>query len=248
MIYLSVAFSLTSLIIPRYWQRQGKYFIFIFPFSGCDTKADVTFLLDSSNNVGPQNFVKELNFIKDVSNNMQVAPDKVQVSALTFGTGVNNQFYLNQYTDNMALQQAITSIPYKGGMAKIPNAIRFATGTSFSPIHGGRGDAPHVAVLLTNQPSGTIDQVKLEAQTARDNGLIMYTVGIGSGVDQSELQEIASQPDGRHMFQAQNFDTLDSLSDLLATKICNGTLRLYKTDNSYVRFSSVVKHVYNLFL
>lgn len=184
-------------------------------------------MLDSSDNIGPQNFVKELNFIKDVSNNMQVAPDKVQVSALTFGTGVKNQFYLNQYTDNAALQQAIANIQYKGGLPKVPNAIRFATGTSFSPIHGGRGDAPHVAVLLTNQPSGTIDQVKLESQTARDNGLILYTVGIGSSVDQSELQAIASQPDGRHMFQAQNFDALSSLSDLLATKICNGTYIAY---------------------
>jgi collagen type VI alpha len=192
--------------------------------AGCDTKADVTFMIDSSNNVGTQNFQKQLNFIKDVSNNMQVAPDKVQVSALTFGTGVTNQFYLNQYTDNNQLQQAIMNIPYKGGQAKMANAIRFATGTSFSPIHGGRADAPHVAVLLTNQPSGTIDQIKLESQTARDNGLILYTVGVGNKVDQSELQTIASDPDSRHMFSSQNFDALGSLSDLLATKICNGMI------------------------
>lgn len=153
---------------------------------------------------------------------MQVAPDKVQVSAVTFGTGVTNQFYLNQYTDKTAVEQAIMNIPYKGGSPQMANAIRFATGTSFSPVHGGRGDAPHVAVLLTNQPSGTIDQIKLESQTARDNGLILYTVGIGNGVDLHELQTIASDPDIRHMFQSQNFDALGSISDLLATKICNG--------------------------
>jgi len=194
----------------------------LFTISGCDTKADVTFLLDNSNNVGPQNFQKQLAFMAGVTNNMQLASDKMQVSAVTFGTGATNQFDLNQYRDTAALQSAINSIPYKGGNAQIANAIHYATGSSFSPLHGGRGDAPHIAVLLTNQPSGTIDTVKLESQTARDNGVILYTVGVGNAVDMNELQAIASDPDSRHIFQAQNFDALGSLTDLLATKICNG--------------------------
>lgn len=101
-------------------------------------------------------------------------------------------------------------------------AIRYATTTSFNPSHGGRGDAPHVIVLLTNQPSGSIDTVKLASQTARDNGIILYTVGVGNGIDTNELKAITSDPDTRHMFTSQNFDALSSLSDLLANKICNG--------------------------
>lgn len=191
-------------------------------FSVCDTKADVTFLLDNSDNVGQQNFQKELAFVRDVTNNMQLAPDKMQVSAVSFGTGATNQFDLNQYRDLSTLQSAIMSIPYKGGKPQIANAIHYATGSSFSPVHGGRGDAPHIAVVITNQPSGTIDTVKLQSQTAKDNGVILYAVGVGNGVDTKELQTIASDPDSRHFFTSQNFDALGSLSDLLATKICNG--------------------------
>lgn len=190
--------------------------------SGCDTKADVTFLLDNSDNVGQQNFLKELSFVRDVTNTMQLAPDKMQVSAVTFGTGATNQFDLNQYTDTASLQNAIMSIPFRGGKMQLANAIHYATGSSFSPVHGGRADAPHIAVVITNQPSGTIDSVKLQSQTAKDNGVILYTVGVGNAVDQKELQTIASDPDSRHMFSSQNFDALSSLSDLIATKICNG--------------------------
>ena len=153
---------------------------------------------------------------------MQIGPSKVQVSAVTFGTGATNQFYLNQYSDKVSVDNAILNIPFKGGPAKIANAIRYATGTSFSPVHGGRGDAPKIAVLLTNEPSGTLDVTKLEAQTARDNGVILYSIGIGGGADFNELRAITSDPDTRHMFKADNFDALSSLSDLLATKICNG--------------------------
>jgi len=160
--------------------------------------------------------------VKDVSNAFQLGPDKVQVSAVTFGTGATNQFFLNQYVDHNALDSAIMTIPYKGGQPKVANALHYATGSSFSPLHGGRADAPHVAVVLTNQPSGTIDMVKLQSQTAKDNGVIVYAVGIGNGVDMNELQTMASDPDSRHLLTATNYDALASLKDLLATKICNG--------------------------
>lgn len=153
---------------------------------------------------------------------MDISPGKVQVGAVTFGGSVSNQFYLNQYTNKSTLQNAIMNIPYSGGQAKMADAIRYATMTSFSPSHGGRGDVPHVTVLITNQASGSIDMTKLQSQTARDNGIVLYTVGIGNGIDMHELQAITSDPDSRHMFTAQNFDALNSLSDLLATKICNG--------------------------
>jgi len=182
----------------------------------------VTFLLDNSDNVGQQNFQKQLSFVRDVTSNMQLASDKMQVSAVTFGTGATNQFDLNQYRTMAGLQNATMSIPYKGGKAQLANAIHYVTGSTFSPVHGGRGDAPHIAVVITNQPSGTIDSVKLQSQTAKDNGVILYTIGVGTAVDNKELMTIASDPDSRHMFTSQNFDALGSLSDLLATKICNG--------------------------
>ncbi|XP_053376973.1 uncharacterized protein LOC123528762 [Mercenaria mercenaria] len=188
---------------------------------GCDSKADVTFLIDSSGNIGQRNFEKQIGFVKDTMNRMEVAPDKVQVSAVTFGNTVSSKFYLNQFSNNTFVQNALLNIPYSGGQVKMVDAIRYATTTAFSPSHGGRGDVPHVVVLLTNQPSGSIDMIKLASQTARDNGLILYTVGIGNGVDTNELKAITSDPDSRHLFTAQNFDALTSLSDLLATKICN---------------------------
>ena len=202
--------------------KHNKLSLLSFSFSGCNTKVDVTFLLDSSDNVGKDNFQKQLAFVKDSVSKMNIAPDKVQASVVTYSTGVDNQFYLNQYRNKSDVQNAIARIPYKGGSTHTSEAIRFATGTSFSPLHGGRSDASHVAIVVTNGPSGAIDLTKLEAQTARDNGVILYSVGVGSGVDMNELKAIASDPDSRHLFTAQNYDALHSLSDLLATKVCNG--------------------------
>lgn len=93
---------------------------------------------------------------------------------------------------------------------------------SFSPSHGARGDVPHIAVLLTDGPSTTKAITKLQAQTAKDNNAVIYTVGVGSGVDVDELTSVSSNPDLRYSMFADNYETLNSLSDMLATKICNG--------------------------
>ena len=155
---------------------------------------------------------------------MQIGADKTQVSTVTFSSGVDNQFPLNQYTNKVDLDKAIMSIPFKGGQTHTAEGIRYVTSNSFSPVNGARYDVPHVLVVVTNGQSGTLDLTKLAAQTARDNGVIIYSVGVGAGVDMAELQAMATDPDSRHLFTAQNYDALSSLSDLMSTKICNGKI------------------------
>lgn len=189
---------------------------------GCDTQADVTFLLDSSDTVGPDNFKKQLEFIKSTVNNLQIAPDKTHVSVVTFSNGVYNQFFLNQYSTKSDIINAISGIPYRGGRTHTADAIRYVTQTTYNPIHGARGNVPHVAVLVTNGGSTTPDITKVQAQTAKDNNVILYGVGVGSGVNMQELTSVTSDPDSRYVLKADSYGSLDALSNGLSTKICNG--------------------------
>ncbi|KAK3581063.1 hypothetical protein CHS0354_033849 [Potamilus streckersoni] len=166
---------------------------------GCMTKADITFLLDSSDTVGKDNFQKQLGFVKDFTNNMDIGSNKSQISAVTFSSGVYNQFYLNQYATKADINTAVDGIQFKGGRTHTADAIKFATDTSFNPLHGGRTQVPHVAILITNGASGSRDVVKLEAQRARDNGVTLYTIGVGGSADMDELRDIASDPDSRQL-------------------------------------------------
>ncbi|XP_078338507.1 uncharacterized protein LOC111134355 isoform X1 [Crassostrea virginica] len=189
--------------------------------TGCHTRADVTFMIDSSDSVGQINFNRQLDFLKDVTNKLNVGQDQVHVSALTFSSGVHNKFYLNDYARKSDVLHALSGIQYFPGNTDTADAIKFMSQQSFSPAHGARGDVPHIAVLLTDGPSTTKAITKLQAQTAKDNSAVIYTVGVGSGVDVDELTSVSSNPDLRYSMFADNYDTLNSLSDMLATKICN---------------------------
>lgn len=195
-------------------------------------------MLDSSDTVGPDNFKKQLEFIKSTVNNLQIAPDKTQVSVVTFSNGVYNQFFLNQYSTKSDIINAISGIPYRGGRSHTADAIRYVTQTTFNPIHGARGGVPHVTVLVTNGGSTTPDITSVQAQTAKDNNVILYGVGVGSGVNMQELTSISSDPDSRYILKADSYGSLNPLSGALSTKICNGEYKapikiIYHVFSSY---------------
>ena len=179
-------------------------------------------MLDSSDSVGQNNFNTQLNFAKDVVNRLDVGNGRVHVGALTFSSGVHHQFYLNNHVNKNDVLNALSGIQYIPGNADTADALKYLYTQSYGATHGARGDAPHIAVLVTDGPSITKDITKLQAQTAKDNNVIIYTVGVGAGTDIDELKSVSSDPDSRYYMHADTYGTLSSLSDLLATKICNG--------------------------
>jgi len=46
---------------------------------------------------------------------------------------------------------------------------------------------------------------------ARNNGIRVFGVGVGSGIDESEINEIANDPDSVHAFTLQDFSQLLSV-------------------------------------
>lgn len=199
-------------------------------------------MIDSSDSVGQINFNRQLDFLKDVTNKLNVGQDQVHVSALTFSSGVHNKFYLNDYARKSDVLHALSGIQYFPGNTDTADAIKFMSQQSFSPAHGARGDVPHIAVLLTDGPSTTKAITKLQAQTAKDNSAVIYTVGVGSGVDVDELTSVSSNPDLRYSMFADNYDTLNSLSDMLATKICNGEWVLFLIKTKLLKKAFVLSY------
>lgn len=178
--------------------------------------------MDTSDSVGRDNFQKELEFTNNVVKDLAVGQDKVRVSAVTFGSSVYNQFFLNQYDKKNDVMHAISGIPYLGGRTYTAEAIKYASQTSFNPVHGARNNVPHITVLVTNGPSTNKDITKLQGQAAKDNNVIMYAVGVGGAAEMEELEAVSSKPDSRYLMKAENFASLNGLSDLLSTKLCNG--------------------------
>ncbi|XP_061164208.1 von Willebrand factor A domain-containing protein 2-like isoform X4 [Saccostrea echinata] len=181
-----------------------------------DTAADIVFILDSSGSVGSGNFEKTKEFFKAMVDGFQIGSKTVRVGAVPFSTSVHNTFQLTSFYSKSALKSRISNIPYDSGSTNTAMAIRYARTTSFGAY--SRNNVPKLAVIITDGQSDGKSSTLSEAQLLRNNGVIIFSVGVGDGVDMSELQGMATKTS--YVFDVSTFSALNSIRDKLAKTTC----------------------------
>ena len=63
-----------------------------------------------------------------------------------------------------------------------------------------------------------------EAAKLRDAGVTVFSIGVGSGANEQELKEMATDPDDTHVFTVADFTSLDNITGTLAQKTCQGKM------------------------
>jgi hypothetical protein len=84
-----------------------------------------------------------------------------------------------------------------------------------------RAGIPKILLLLTDGYSNGIKPLE-PANQLRDLGVRIFSIGVGPGVSQSELKDIASDPDGDHVFTLSSFNQLASFVDTVSYVSCSG--------------------------
>ena len=82
-----------------------------------------------------------------------------------------------------------------------------------------------LAVIITdgNQTkTGQYTKLSDASRGIKNKGVTVYAVGVGSGVDQAELEEIASRPE--YVFISSSFKELQSISSGVTRRLCEGEL------------------------
>lgn len=69
----------------------------IFHFTGCDDRADVVFVIDSSGSVGFDSFGRIKEYMSHIVDNFNIGSDATQVGVVTFSHNSRADIYLNQY-------------------------------------------------------------------------------------------------------------------------------------------------------
>ncbi|XP_053401477.1 uncharacterized protein LOC123550590 isoform X2 [Mercenaria mercenaria] len=186
----------------------------------CAAKADIVFILDSSGSIGQSNYNKMLSFVRDVSSKFDIGPDKVRIGTEIFSDRTYIQFNLNKYNDGASVDKAIGNIPYKRGTTNTGQALKDAYSKMFTAGNGDRPGVPNIAIVVTDGRSTNRPTTLSEAKKLRDSGAQVFTVGVGSGVDKSELNAVATDPDSSHVLQVTDFSKLTQITASLNSKAC----------------------------
>ena len=80
-------------------------------------------------------------------------------------------------------------------------------------------NVPRVGIVMTDgQSSG----VMAPAENARAKGIVLFAIGIGTGINEAELKEIANDPDSKFVFQVHDFDVIENIRSLVSQEACEG--------------------------
>ena len=174
----------------------------------CKAVADVAFILDSSGSLRAEYF-KEKDFLKELMASFGISKDGSRGAVVTFSFYAEHSIKFRDYEDMKSFSEAVDNIPLMGSTTRIDKALRLTQKEVFTLNSGARPGVPKVLILLTDG-SQTLDEDAEEpseiSTELRNAGIPIIVIGIGSGVNRTELTNIAGSKE--NVYAAQDFDIL----------------------------------------
>jgi len=187
---------------------------------------DMAFLIDASGSIQSNNYETSKQFVADILDSFTIDTDKVRLGVTRFSTAVNTHVYFSDHNSKAALQQMIMDLPYDSRGTNTGAAIDHLRTVVFTTDKGMRQESAKIAIIQTDGRSNN-KQLTLEAAPKlRDEGVTVFAIGVGSGIDENELIGIATSPTCRHVREIDDFDELDSIIADINNVACDTIIKV----------------------
>lgn len=181
-----------------------------------DMKADVLLLVESSSLISTSRFGKIKTFLGSLLDQSLIGPDALRLGLVQYGSKQEVEFHLNSQYRKDELLERIGTMRNLGGLTETGKALRYVS-RFFDVSKGGRTGVPHILVLLSEGKSQ--DDVEEAANLLKQQGVIIYAIGIGS-TNSQQMSRISGGMNNKYYF-LKDFDGLPALSDTVMFDICN---------------------------
>ncbi|KAK2170566.1 hypothetical protein LSH36_2g14112 [Paralvinella palmiformis] len=187
-----------------------------------DCILDVGFLLDGSGSVTLSNWIVTLSFVQRFGHNVNFGKEGTRIGVVSFGNRATVNIRLDQFGDVSAFEKAVHNIPYKDQNTNTASGLRALRTKLFTEINGDRPRVPNVAVVLTDGKSTwEANNTIPEATLLKEDGVKIFSIGIGSDINVDELNAIASNPTRPYVYQVESFSDLIVLIGVIVNSTCH---------------------------
>jgi collagen type VI alpha len=189
---------------------------------GCSGRVDIAFVLDASGSIRVERFPIVIQTVISIVEQLQVSMNDTQIGAVSYSDNDVPQFYLNTYSTKQDVQLALRRVQFIGGRTNTAAGIQYMKDQLFNPANGDRADAPNFAIVVTDGNSNINQQNTIPmAIQARNQGITMITLSVGTDINLFELRNIASPPYNNTIFNVMSSVDLPSLIVPIVKAVCD---------------------------
>ncbi|XP_039350241.1 collagen alpha-3(VI) chain isoform X3 [Mauremys reevesii] len=155
-------------------------------------EVDIVFLLDSSINLGRENFQQVIQFVYSIIDALYSDDKSIRVGLAQYNSDVTDEFFLKDYPTKDQILRAINGVTYRGGrVANTGAGIRHIQAKHFVKEAGSRGDdrVPQVAFIVTG--GKPMDDGQTAALALTNAGVKVFAVGV-KNIDLDEVSKLSS--------------------------------------------------------
>ena len=188
----------------------------------CAKVADITFIMDSSDGVGIQNYQIQKDFVNAIAGSFDIQPTGSRVGVVISGNEATLNIKFGDYLHAEDFQQAVNRLPYTPGNAKIDKALQVAL-TQLLVVQGGaRPGVAKVLVLITSGTQNqTVDNSLVDAVAGKlqQLGVAVFLLGAGEKVDVKLLRPLITSDE--NVFLEKSFESLMMKTRQVAKLACD---------------------------
>lgn len=182
---------------------------------------DITFLIDASGSVGTANFNIEKEFVRNVLRELNFEFRAICAVVIAYSDLAEIAVTFDQSSNFKNFDKALDLIKYVGRTSRIDKALCKANSVIFNYKRGMRRNVAKIIVLVTDgRQSSAPDALPLReaAFSLRRKGIGVLAVGVGEGIDMTELKEITSSHS--LVTRVRTFDQLLAATKQVSEKVC----------------------------
>ncbi|XP_027430730.1 collagen alpha-1(XXVIII) chain isoform X3 [Zalophus californianus] len=202
----------------------------IFEICGCgpkckETPLELLFVIDSSESVGPENFEIIKSLVKTLSDQVALDLTTARIGIINYSHKVEKVAHLTQFSNKDDFKLAVDNMQYLGEGTYTASALHEAN----HMFEAARPGVKKVALVITDGQTDTRDAKNLTevVKKASDINVEIFVIGVVKKNDPNfemfhkEMNLIATDPDSEHVYQFDDFITLqDTLKQKLFKKTC----------------------------
>ncbi len=227
---VAFALSLAVLFDPPEVRHSGA--------ATCETSIDLVLVIDGSGSIFASDFSKVKDFSNDLVSSFAVSDSAARIGVVQFSGEGQGRVEIGLSGNASAVHAAINNMAQIEGYTDIQEGLALGQDEIAANARPG---VPRVIILLTDgQQEGAPGDPVAEAEAARAAGTEIFAVGVGGGPNIDQLNAIASDPDGAHVYSVEDFNSLQAIRDQLVATACPSPTAATSTPTSTMQVTPTV--------